>query len=230
MSNEVRVTNIDVKEREREFFFTINEKSKYKIPSKMFPLSSKQKNAVFTEDLTVPFENEVFFKLIDELSLEIGRCYTNTEKIRQVAEQLGLNAYYFSGWIFRADDMPKHHAWLMIKHEDGTVSIVDSLKENLFRKSVEFMPENIDEDIRKAYALAVKEATIKYPRNSEQIIIGQVLNGFIYVGSEDSYRNAQKIYQDLVSKFPNHPAYKRDGDNIHGRSKLQEEMARIGIE
>lgn len=46
MSEENRITNIDVRPQEKEMFFTVNHKSKYKIPSKMFPLANK-KNQVF---------------------------------------------------------------------------------------------------------------------------------------------------------------------------------------
>lgn len=159
----------------------------------------------------------------------MGSCYTNSEKIRQVCEQLGIKSYYFSGWVFRQGDMPKHHAWVVVIHE-GKMSIIDSLKEHLFLKAIESL--NIttkDVNWRKNVALSIKTALKELPLNTQQIIIGQVIDGFFYVGSPDTYENSKKIFQKLTIDFPNHPAYSRDGDNMEGRSKLQEELARLGI-
>ncbi|PLS15084.1 hypothetical protein CVD28_24940 [Bacillus sp. M6-12] len=230
MSDMIRITNVEVKPKEREIFFTVNDKSKYKIPSKMFPLSSKKNLGVFTTETTVPYQNELFLNAINQIELPMGMCYSNSEKIRQIGEKLGVKAHYFSGWIFKAGDMPKHHAWIVVEHEAG-VSIVDSLKENIFIEATKKFPVDYnDPDWRKKSALAVKQVIREMPLNSQQIIVGQVLESFFYVGSPDTIDNSRKIFNQLTEKFPKHPAYMRDGDNLEGRSKLQEEMARIGIE
>lgn len=169
-------------------------------------------------------------KLLNQIDLPMGRCYGNSEKIREIGERLGVQTHYFSGWIFKMGDMPKHHAWIVIEHEHG-ISVIDSLKEHLFRESSKKFPLDYnDPDWRKKTALAIKQVTKELPLNSQQIIVGQVVEGIFYVGSPDTLDNSRKIFRDLTSKFPKHPAYMGDGDNLEGRSKLQEEMHRIGIE
>lgn len=227
--SDFRITNIDVKPNEREFFFTVNDKSKYKIPSKMFPLSSKKNIGVFTPSDTVPYEHTQFFHLINQIELPMGMCYSNSEMIRQIGEQLGLTVQYFSGWIFKMGDMPKHHAWIVVQHQKG-VSMIDSLKENLFREASEKYPVDYnDPDWRKKSALGVKQILREKPLNYQQIIIGQVPEGIFYVGSPDTLENSRKILNKLTEEFPKHPAYMGVGDNLEGRSKFQEEMHPIGI-
>jgi hypothetical protein len=230
MSELIRITNFDVKPQTREIFFTVNDKSKYKIPSKMFPLSNKKNSAVFTPATTVPYENEELIHLINKVDLPMGMCYTNSEKIRQIGEHLGIELEFFSGWIFKVGDMPKHHAWIAFQHEHG-VSIIDSLKEYLFRDAHKNFPVDYnDPDWRKKSALAVKQVMREKPLNSQQIVIGQVPEAIFYVGSPDTLNNSRKIFNKLTEQFPKHPAYMGDGDSLEGKSKLQEEMHRIGID
>lgn len=42
MTDEIRITKVEVREKDKELFFTVNEKAKYKIPSKLFPLANKK--------------------------------------------------------------------------------------------------------------------------------------------------------------------------------------------
>lgn len=230
MTEIIQYTNIHTNEDKREVLFTINDKSKYKIPSRMFPISDKKSNTFFTKEMTVPYENLDFFNLLNQIELPMGHCYSNSEKIRQIAERLNIQAHYFSGWIIKAGDMPKHHAWIIIEHENG-YSIVDSLKDKIFTEAYKRSPINYDDvNWRRKHSLSVKEVIKDMPLNSQQIIIGQTPDSILYVGSPDTLENARKIFNDLTKMFPNHPSYMGEGDNMNGRSKLQEELKNIGIE
>ncbi|WCK57623.1 hypothetical protein PP175_26535 (plasmid) [Aneurinibacillus sp. Ricciae_BoGa-3] len=227
MVSEYHVTNMDI--RYKEVFFTVNEKSKYKIPSKMYPVSSKKNLVLFHSENTVPLTRDDVIKAIDNIDLPIGRCYSNSERIRLIGEQIGVSLEFYSGWVFKIGDMPKHHAWIVYQHQEG-ISIIDSLKENLFREAANRYPVDYTQaDWRKQATQSVKKVSKELPFNHQQIIIGQALVGMLYVGSPDTIDNARKLYNDTIDVFPNHPSYLGEGDNTQGRSKLQEEFARNGI-
>ena len=224
------LTNVTSNPQTKELFFTVNEKSKYKIPSRLFPLSSKKEAGVFTFESTVPFEHQEFFEAIDTLDLPMGHCYSNSQKILEVGKRLNLNIFYFSGWLFTPVDMPKHHAWIVIAHEGG-VSIVDSVKYHLFSKAEELYPIDYQQpDWRKKSAIGIKKALKALPRTHQQIAIGKTVEQSFYVGSPDTIDNARAIFQRLTKQFPNHPSYQGEGDSMTGRSKFQEEMHQQGLE
>lgn len=225
-----RITSMEMKDRSPEMFFTVNDKSKYKIPSKMFPLSSKKNWALFSSENTVPYNNEEFISLLDKVDLPIGRCYSNSEKILKIGETLNLDITYASGWIFRAGDMPKHHAWVMVKNEEG-VSIIDSFKEYLFSEaSKRYKVDESKPNWREEAAKSVKKTLRDMPLNSQQIVLGRAPESLFYVGSPDTRENAIKIFNRLQSQFPHHPSYATSGANMFGRSVMQSELNKFGVE
>lgn len=227
MSDNFTYTNIDVKGK--EFFFTINNKSKYKIPSKIFPIASKSQLTFFTPQSTVEYVNEKLADEINKIDLPMGCCYSNSEKIREIGLDLGIDLIYFSGWILRANDMPKHHAWIAIRHEQG-VSIIDSFKDNLFEELGKKYPVDYSNvDWRKKSAIALKMMIKDMPLNSQQIIIGKVPGYMYYVGSPDNSDNSVRLFNKLKLDFPKHPSYQGDGDSLDGRSKFQDEMNKVGL-
>lgn len=230
MQKPFSLTNVTVDERTKDLFFTVNEKSKYKIPSRLFPLSNKKEAGIFTAESTVPFEDPAFYEEIDKLDLPMGHCYSNSQQILEIGKRLNLEIFYFSGWFFNPIDMPKHHAWIVIIHEDG-VSIVDSVKHHLFAKAEELHPIDFKRaDWREMSAVGIKKAKKMLPLLHQQIIVGKALEQGFYVGSPDTIENARSIFQRLTKQFPNHPAYQGEGDSMTGRSKFQEEMHRQGLE
>lgn len=230
MKNPFVLTNVTTNPQTKELFFTVNEKSKYKIPSKLFPLSSKKEVGLFTTDSTVPFEHEAFFEALDTLDLPIGRCYSNSQKILEVGKNLNLDIFYLSGWLFSPNAMPKHHAWIVIEHEQG-VSVVDSFKYHLFSKAEELNTiDYLKPNWRKESGVGIKKALKLLPLNHQQICIGKVVPQAFYVGSPDTIDNARFLFQLLTKQFPNHPSYQGEGDSMTGRSKFQEEMHRQGLE
>jgi len=130
----LRLTDFSLKPREREVFFTINEKTRYKIPSKMFPLSKKSEAVVLVPESTVPFKHEEFFLLLNQQQLPLGKCYGNSDIIEKIGKSLNIDIYFFSGWLFPGPQTPIHHAWLVIRHRDGLLSVIDSYPAHLMIK------------------------------------------------------------------------------------------------
>ena len=212
-----------------EFFFTINNKSKYKIPSKFFPIAKKSQLTFFTPQSTFEYNNKELSDEIDKIDLPMGCCYSNSNKIREIGLKLSIDLTFFSGWVLRPNDMPKHHAWLAIKN-DGKISVVDSLKDNLFVElSKKYPTDYTDVNWRRKSATSLKRIIKDMPLNSQQIIIGKVPDYMYYVGSPDTIDNAVRIFNHMIAEFPKHPAYQGDGDSLNGRSKFQEELNKIGF-
>lgn len=230
MAKPFALTNVRTNPETKELFFTVNEKTKYKVPSRLYPLSNKKEAGVFTSETTVPFEHPAFYEEIDKLDLPMGHCYSNSQKIFEFGKRLNLNIFYFSGWLFSPVDMPKHHAWIVIVHEGG-VSLVDSVKYHIFSKAEELYPIDVRKtDWRRQSAIGIKKAMKALPLVHQQILIGKALDQSIYIGSPDTIDNARSIFQLLTRQFPNHPSYRGEGDSMTGRSKFQEEMHRQGLE
>lgn len=195
--------------------FTIDEKE-YTLGSDMFPIADTSNIKVFSSDNTSSFNNDELNRIIDNNEFDVGHCYTNSEKIRLVADHLGLNAEYYTGWLFVSDSAPPiHHAWTVI---DGShvIDMAYSERAMRFAKKVNGFP-----DWRERFAAETvrRRATI---RRSKDCIMGKVLDGMHYVGSIDEMNAAKKRFRDAMAKYPDHVSYRRKGTEPTGASPIQE--------
>lgn len=208
-----RITDIDV--RETEMFFKIN-KSKYKIPSKMYPLASPKSSVFFTHKNTETITDEQLKAIFDLCTFKLGKCYYNADLLYQFAKQNGLNVEYYSGWLFVCSTPPLHHAWVVYQGNVIDGSIMPSMFKYL--DQINNSSSNYREDFAERF---VSEQKKNVP-NSEKYIFGHVPEQLVYLGCPDTPENAQKIFKTLAQKFPNHPSYKKEGQNMHGLSQIQE--------
>lgn len=209
------VFSLDI--RDKELFFKIN-KSKYKIPSKMYPLSNLRDSRLMSWNNSKKIDNIELINAFDFCSFGIGVCYSNAEKIYLEALKRNIEVEYFAGWLFVGRTAPLHHAWVVYGN-----SILDG---SILANQFEYFSRNpIDENNskhREMYAdYVVKEQTSLTP-NSKKFIFGKVPAPLFYLGSPDTPDNAKATFRKLQNDFPNHPSYKRDGQNMHGISKIQE--------
>lgn len=169
------------------------------IGSKMFPTSSKDVKA-FTEENTKPFQHEELNRVLDFNQFEIAHCYSNAQKVLLISKQLGINAEYYSGWIFVPHtQIPVHHAWTVI---DGVHLIDIGVSERLLRFQNKVFG---DPNWRKRFA--EEAVTVQSLRPSKRGVIGHVPDGVVYVGSVDEIEAARKRYRDMMARFPRHPSY-----------------------
>jgi len=204
--------------------FTV-QRQKHIIGSKLFPVSSKSKlqvfNSEYTEELDKTDPNILrFAKLVDQCKFEMGNAYTSSDIILQIADAINLEAKLFSGWLLYpfSNTFPSHHAWIVI---NGS-SVVDVMQ---FPEEIDIMMKTDMTEPNFKEKLAVKIAEIRKKEKplSESCFFGKINYDWVYyVGSPDTSENAKRIFRELISKYPNHPAYIRKGvRESNGRTELQ---------
>lgn len=205
--------------RDRELFFKIN-KSKYKIPSKMYPINYLKESRLISWHDAKKIDNAELVNAFDACSFGIGFCYSNAERIYREALKRNIKVEYFAGWLFVGRAAPIHHAWIVYKD-----SILDgSILANEFEYFSIFPIDEDNNKHREVYAeYIVREQTSLTP-NSKKFIFGEVPAPLIYLGSPDTPDNARATFRKLQDDFPNHPSYKNKGQNMHGASKMQEKI------
>ena len=204
--------------------FTV-QRQKHIIGSKLFPVSSKSKlqvfNSEYTEELDKNDPNILrFTKLVDQCKFEMGHAYTSSDIVLQIADAIGLEAKFFSGWLIYpfSNTFPSHHAWAVI---NGS-SVVDVMQ---FPEEIDMMmkADMTDPNFKEKIAIKIAEIRRKEKPLSESCFFGKINYDWVYyVGSPDDSENAKRIFRELISKYPNHPSYIRKGvRESNGRTELQ---------
>lgn len=205
---------IDIDIRDTEMFFKIN-KSKYKIPSKMYPLKSPKSSCFFTHENTNVVTDELLKRIFNLCTFNVGKCYYNANLLYQLAKQNGLDVEYYAGWLFVCGTPPLHHAWVVYQGNVIDGSILSSMFKYL--SQINSGSSNYRED----FAECLVNEQKKNISNSEKYIFGHVPEQLVYLGCPDTSKNAQETFRTLAIKFPNHPSYKKEGQNMYGFSQTQ---------
>ena len=210
---------MDIRLGNKELFFKMD-KSTYKIPSKMYPLSSKSGISIFLDENSKLIEDERVHKAVNLQKFKMGHCYSNTLSLIEYLSSLGVEAKPFAGWIFLGNNYPVHHAWVVL---DGNV-IDGSVRKNEVDFLNDLAKQNLSqEELRAKYKdYLIREMNSKVP-NSERIVLGDIPKGIVYVGSEDKPEEAKNRFRKTMDMFPIHPSY-TGGMNGRGASKMQEEV------
>lgn len=186
----------------------------YIIGSSLFPLRDILTVKCFTFANTESFIHDDISKIIDINDFEIGHCYTNSEKIRLISDNFGVEAVYYAGWVFLRNELPIHHAWCVI---DGRHVIDMGFSDRDFRFQEKL---KYDPNFRERYAenVAYRRANI---RRSKDCVMGKVPESILYVGCPDDIESARKLYRDTIKRHPNHVSYAFKGMNAFGASTIQ---------
>ena len=87
-----------------------------KIPSAMYPLAGEP--LYLTSENTSAFEGskttETIRNIFDGLPNEVGRCYTNAERLQTALAAEGFDAKTLVGWLFVLGTRPVHHCFTCI--------------------------------------------------------------------------------------------------------------------
>ncbi|PGK51806.1 hypothetical protein CN918_28860 [Priestia megaterium] len=192
-------------------------------PSKLYPLSNKNKIQLFSYANTEPLEDENIKKIFDNMSFRQGFCYQNTRDIYNALTKDGVTDLQpYVGWVFSGKE-PIHHCWLVHKDKyviDGSMGQQELEFRELSLKKLQEEDRHIPiEEAREMMANFLVEKG-KLP-HSETKTFGQAVSMYVYVGTPCSPEDGRKIFQDLTASYPNHPAYAADGMNQNGASKVQ---------
>lgn len=179
-----------------------------KIPSQLFPLNGPIE--IFDSQNTENCQDEHILTIYDSIKPEIGRCYTNTERLYNAFLNEGINTTPYVGWMFTGEDFPVHHAFLVYENK-YVFDFVADLKLN---------------DIKKIHAESKDDARIQVAsfissrlemKNSERFTNGKVDPFYFYVASKCMPDKGIEIFRKLMKSHPKHPAYEH-----YGVSKTQE--------
>ena len=223
LSEEIKNTYDRVVVREDKVIYK-HPKQTVTIPSKLYPLGNKKTISFFSTLNTKPIDDQVIKEAFDSFEFEVGRCYTNTIRLKKALEERGVNRLQpYVGWIMFPSSLPIHHSWLVYDDSyvlDGSLTKVDMILPDL----IEEKKMTDIEEIRNLYAEIVVEEMKK--TNSEARTFGQVLPIYLYVGTKQEPYEGAGVFNKLMEDFPIHPSYDSPSQNIDG-SGLSETQDKI---
>ena len=192
------------------------------IPTAYYPLNGMYR--VFTKENSEIVSDKKLLSLIDRIPYQIGHCYTNTKNVSDLLKRSGYEVETYAGWLFVDGQKPIHHCWAAYRN-----SVID-LSDDF---AVMFGGENAKNfdgvkskedyvEVIASFHQYVKEQNI--PNSVRCYPIGQAHSSLVYVGSLCEPKDGIKIYNKLVSKYPDHECHKnvgKDGMNITQRQLFQ---------
>lgn len=205
------------------------------IPSDIYPLSrgKNQRENDFRVFTVINSNNnhgeieEDFKEVFNSMSFLPGLCYHSTEELIKKCKEKGIqDVKPYCGWLVTVDK-PVHHSWVVYKDKyviDGSMNILAFM--SLMQKQAETGDKLSKERLRNHLLEHVKESE-QLP-NSETRIMGNIPPIFIYIGAEIDPNQGRLIFQDLMSRYPEHPSYSGGGMNGFGVSEFQKKY--YGVE
>lgn len=163
--------------------------------------------------------------IINSLSFDKGRCYTNTEKLINAFEG-ELDLKFFSGWVFLGYNYPVHHAWAVLFEEENEY-VFDMGVFEREQKIIEEAAEKFDDpEKQREYYVKENKRTFKLP-NSKIYITGKVVPEMIlYIGVKSTKEEVLDRYWQAVGGVPTtHPSYSGMGLDEKGSSRTQRELS-----
>lgn len=194
--------------------------TRIKIPSAMWPLKGKRDYCFFSEN-TIPCEDETIRSIYDSIEFRTGKCYANAEKLRQQLADAGYPAKFFCGWLFVGSVLiPAHHAVVVIENKDGFM-LFDPTALNIPRT----LQEATGNDARTAFVNWYKEMQSE-PR-SHYSTFGKAVEGYRYLMTETTYKDALAIRLKLEKAYPKHPAFGGYCDGT--KTEIQKTLSADGV-
>ena len=191
----------------------------FSIPSEMYPILGTPE--IFLYENTEKILDTQVMKIIDGISGGIGKCYSNAEAVVEALHQHGFEAIQYVGWMIYAHTLPVHHSWAIVTGDSQKQPCIidltgdyDSL--NDYMKYYKDEVPDARERIKNYYQLA------SHHLNSERMQLGKASKYTLYIGTPCSKDKGIEIYQELLKKYPNHPAHIETDEN--GLTKLQREV------
>lgn len=219
---------LDIKDEKLVFTY---ESIEYSIPGELYPLTSKNLDDISLTSMYDFFEiqDAKLLRILDNIPLEMGRCYENSEKIYQALKANDYDARFYSGWLFTGKEPPIHHAWIIVEVQ-GKQHLIDStnnkIVSTLAKKINKSQPAKDRDESRKIFAELYQQELKKRKRNTDRITTGKPPKGFAYLGVESNFEETLALFLELI-KIKDHPSY-RGGMKLGGDSKLQEQLRNRG--
>ena len=196
--------NFSIEVRNKKAYFQVfNER--YVFGSKLYPVG---KNAeIFVPDKYVPQEKyQAVIDMIQQSGWQpsIGGCYSHAEFLQGVFKGFGVDARYFSGWVFASGSFPIHHAWVVV--EGRVYDLAVNMTAMNYMRELELRGENPRDE---NHLKRIKEINDKWKPIDEHFSWGQAK--MIYVGSEIDGVRARREYNKAINHAKDvslHPSYR----------------------
>lgn len=175
------------------------------IGNKQYPVGKRPH--IFAEGLFK--EGEKYPEIVDILKrsnweFKPGYCYSNADILYQIFNKMGIDAKYYSGWVFSAPAYPIHHAWVVV--EDAVYDI--SIHMKCHKLMLEQVINGVDNYSKEALA-EIREAMKTYHPVDENFSWGKVHETMIYIGAESDPQNARLQYNKAIGNdISKHPSYR----------------------
>lgn len=195
------------------------------IPTSYYPLNGQYE--VFTQENTEVLEDEKVLALIDSVEYQIGHCYQNSRLIADTLVFNGYEAETYVGWLFVDDAIPIHHCW--VKFKDSIIDLSDDFAV-LFSKENAMHFQGVKSKEEYAEVLAsfhqfVRERHI--PNSVRCCPIGNPHSSLVYIGSVCEPEEGRKIYNQLITQYPDHECHKNVGED--GMNATQRQLFQSGL-
>lgn len=183
------------------------------IPSPMYPLESENFR-LFTESNTSEITDKNIINIFDSLEFQLGRCFTNSEKLYNALREAGYPAEQYVGWVFTGNELPVHHSFVVLDNHilDTTISFLSQDIEKL--SYINLLPQQQQREKLADYYLSQESLP-----NHEKRIFGAVDPMYLYIGAPGTAAQGIQRNKELRTVYPNHPCFQ----NVKGNStKLQD--------
>lgn len=171
------------------------------IPSRMYPLESDEYK-VFSSENTEDITDTKIIDIFDSLEFNIGRCFTNSEKLCAALNDARHNAVQYVGWVFIGDTFPVHHSFVVVNnHILDTVTFAIS-KDDAFYDKIAYLPRERQYEEMSDYIIAQRAKL-----NHEVLVFGRVGPQCIYIGSPATAEQGIDRNKELRLVYPEHPSF-----------------------
>ena len=194
----IRITDIDYEKE--ELCFDYKDKS-FQVPSDYFPIEGKK--ILLYNEVTSTLKNRKIQDIFDRQNPVLGQCYQNTQNLYNDLISNGISRHHLkivSGWLTTHLELFVHHCCLIYKDKyilDLTARL-DLDEKRLIGKKPEEMETIIKDTLKK----------MEHMSNSKKAVFGKMKNYHFFIGGVvNSCDEAQRIYKDLLKKYPDHITY-----------------------
>ena len=173
------------------------------IPSRMYPLESDSFQC-FDADNTSEIVDDKIKNIFDSIKPEVGRCFTNAEKLCAALNKAGYPAEQYVGWLFMGDELPVHHSFVVLDGHILDLSI--SLKSEDFEKldSITVKCKTKDEARERIAEYILQKEQLP---NHQRCVFGVVDEAYHYIGALGTREAGIRRNQELRQSYPQHPCF-----------------------
>jgi hypothetical protein len=189
--------------------------------SKLYPIGKRAE--IFTIANTTKGEYKEVAESLERGNWKpsTGRCYTNAEILCESFKAHGIDAKYFSGWVFPTGGHPIHHSWVVVNENVYDISI-NMKSHNLQLQQIEEGRDPYSKECIKE----IKDLEANWKPITDTFVWGEAL--MIYVGAENSPNGARVQYNNCVGDVSKHPSYKKMGKTgKHIKSRYQQLLEEV---